>query len=105
MVENHRSILRADVGPLTIDRGRIVNLPEQLQELYVRDQPGIVFHLHHFGVAGLVRTDLTVSGMLEPAAHIARGRRDNAVELAEGGFHAPEPSPAESGYSFSRHRL
>jgi len=96
--------LRAEIGPLPIHGGRIVNLPKQLQELFVRHQRGIVLDLDHFGVTALVGADLAIGRMFEPAAHVAGGRGDNPVELAERGLDAPEASAAESGYPFSRHR-
>src|SRR5438445_13363110 len=104
MIKDHRAILRAEIRPLPIHGRRIVNVPKQLQELFVRHLRGIVLDLDHFGVAALVGADLAISRMLEPAAHVAGGRANNPIELAERSLDAPEASAADSGYPCSRHR-
>ncbi len=52
--EDHRAVLVADVGALAVDLGRVVHLPEGLEQGLVGDSGRVVLHLHHLGVTGAV---------------------------------------------------
>ena len=68
VIKNHRTILVADIGPLTIQGGRIVIRPEDIQELIVTNDRRIELHLHDFGMPGAVSTHLLVGRIFRCAA-------------------------------------
>src|SRR6202035_5340737 len=67
------TILGADVVALAHALGRVVTFPERLEQLVVRDLPGIEHHQHRFGMAGAARTTLLVSRVPGMAAGVADG--------------------------------
>src|SRR5882724_1643205 len=97
MEENRGAILRAEVWPLAIDLGGIVNLPEGVEQLVVADFGRVEGDLHNFGVAGFVGAHVFVSWIGSVAAGIAYGGVDHAGDFLEGSFDAPEASGPESG--------
>src|SRR3989339_78687 len=106
MIENHRAILAPHIRPLAIGRGRVVHLPEGVEELFVRDDAGDEFHLDRFGVPGLVRADLLVSGVFGVAAGVADRGIDHAGDGPECGFHAPETAGRKcSCFDLARFRI
>src|SRR5438105_15936682 len=88
MIKNHRAILRAYIGTLSIQRGRIVVRPENVEDLIVRYLGRIEFHLNNFGVAGLVAANIFVARILSVPACIPYGRRAYALKLAKSLFYA-----------------
>ena len=50
-----RAVLAADVVSLAHALGRVVALPEELQQLVVGDDLRIEHHLHRLGLSGIVR--------------------------------------------------
>ncbi len=52
VVKNNRTVLRAHIVALAIELCGIMNLPENVQDLFVRDDVRIKLHLHDFGVTG-----------------------------------------------------
>src|SRR5205814_3023698 len=94
MIKNHRAILRAYIGTLSIQRGRIVVRPENVEDLIVRYLGRIEFHLNDLGVAGLVAANIFVARILSVPACIPYGGRAHALKLAKSLFHAPKtPRP------------
>ena len=73
MIKNHRAVLRAYIGTLSIQRGRIVVRPENVEDLIVRYLGGIEFHLNNLGVAGLVTANIFVARILFIPARIPYG--------------------------------
>ena len=73
MIKNNGPILVAHIGPLAIQRGRIVIRPEDIEKLIVADDRRIELHLHHFGVPGVVTADIFVGRILGCAAGISNG--------------------------------
>src|SRR2546425_6824418 len=63
MEENRRAILRAEIGPLAVELRRVVDLPENLQKLFVTQLCRVKRHLHDFGVTGPVRAHVLVRGV------------------------------------------
>src|SRR5579871_946814 len=96
MKEDHRSILGTDIGTLAIESGGIVRVPKDSQQLVIGDLRRIEFHLHHFGVPGLVGTDILVGRVATRAAHITDRSGCNALGLAESGLNTPKASGPES---------
>src|SRR5437879_11062581 len=94
MIKNHRAVLRAYIGTLSIQRGRILVRPENCEDLIVRYLGGIEFHLNNVGVAGLVTANIFVAWILCVPASIPYGGRAHAFKLAKSLFHAPKtPRP------------
>ena len=96
--ENHRAVLRANVGTLAIPGGRIVIVPEHFEQVAVTDRRRVEGHLHYFGVAGPIGANVLVGWLRHGAAHVSNLRGRDARQLAEGGLHAPETSRAEGGF-------
>ena len=75
--------------------GRVVVLPEGLEQLLVRDLRRVVGDQHDLGVAGPAGADLLVGRVRGVAAGIADGRRHDAGELPEVLLVAPEAAETE----------
>src|ERR1700730_5546670 len=102
MVEDDRTILRADVRTLAVQRGGIVVRPENIEELLVAHERWIELDLHHFGMASLVRAHVFVSRILCCTAGVSDRRVRHAARGTKGCFHAPETTRAECRF-FCRH--
>ena len=102
--EDSRAILIAEIGSLTIELGRIVNLPKESQKLFVIDLLRVKGYLDRFGMAGRVTADLTVRRVLDPASDVTRNDLENARNPPERVFDAPEAAGREGG-SLRRHTL
>ncbi len=61
VIKDHRAILRAGVGALAIERCRIVNVEEDIEQFAEREDGGIEDDLHYLGVSGGAGADLLVS--------------------------------------------
>ena len=79
MIKNHRAILRAHIGTLSIQRRRIVVRPENVEDLIVSYFRRIEFHLNNLGVAGLVTADIFVARIFFIPARIPYGGRAHAT--------------------------
>src|SRR6266487_5602347 len=88
--EDHRSILRANVGTLAIERGRIVNLPEHIEQLIIRHLRRVVGHFNALSVSGSARADIRIGRVIVPAAGVADSRRCHALDLAKRRLNSPE---------------
>ena len=97
MGEYHGAVLGADVVALAIERGRVVNGEEGLQQGAIVDQFGIEAHLHYLGMPRGAAAYPAVIGILQCSAGIARNERLDADELIERGFEAPEAAAAQCG--------
>src|SRR5437016_4952627 len=94
MIKNHRAVLRPYIGTLSIQRGRIVVRPKNVEDLIVRYLGRIEFHLNNLGVAGLVTANIFVARILFVPACIPYGGRAHALKLAKSLFYAPKtPRP------------
>src|ERR1700746_751673 len=97
MAEDRRAVLAAEVEALAVAGGRIVDLPEHLEQLRVTDLGRVEPHLDRLGVAGAVPADPFVAGVRHMAAGIADSGLQHPVDLAEGGLDTPEASCGEGG--------
>src|SRR6185369_15459901 len=95
MVEDRRAVLAAEIQALAVAGGRIVDLPENLQQFRVADLGRVEPHLDRLGVAGAVPADLSVAGVGDVAAGVADGGLQYPVDLAEGRLDPPEASGGE----------
>ncbi len=88
--EHRRSVLAADVSPLTHALGRIVHFPKCLQQPLVTYYYWIADHADDLTMSTAPGADLLISRFRLFAATIACGRHQNARQLPERLLHAPE---------------
>src|SRR3989442_11052432 len=93
--EDRRAVLRADVGALAVQLGRVVVLPEHVEQLLVGDARRVVLHLHGPGVAGAPGEDDVAGRVRGGPARTAAGGRGDAVQMPEPFLHSPEATAAE----------
>jgi hypothetical protein len=98
MIKDHRSILLSNVGPLPIQRRRIVVRPENIKQLVVTDLRWIEFHFHHFGVACFVCANIFIRRIVLRSARVPDRGRNHALQFAESFFHSPETTCAKGGF-------
>src|SRR5262249_29474638 len=96
-VVDGRPVLGANVGPLAHALGRVVVLPEDLEELAVGDGGGVVDGEDDLGVPGAPGAHLLVGGVGGVAAGVADCGGVDARELPEQPLGAPEAAHAEHG--------
>src|SRR4030095_6803536 len=93
-----RAILRADIGALAVELGRVVHDGEEdLQNLAVGNLLRVVFDLDRFGVTGPAARHQIVVGGLLAAAGVAGDGVDYAGGVLEHALHAPEAAAGEHG--------
>src|SRR2546430_13786688 len=95
MIKNHRAVLRAYIGTLSIQRRRIVVRPENVEDLIVSYLRRIEFHLNNLGVAGLVTANIFVARILFVPACIPYGGPAHPLKLAKNLFPAPKTPPPQ----------
>src|ERR1700689_1477703 len=105
MKENSRTILRAYVWSLAVQRRRIVALPEDGEKLEVGNSARIKFHLDSFGLPGASAANILISRILHRAAGVTGGHGSDAFHLPECVLHTPETSCRECSLSHSFNSL
>src|SRR6202167_1668653 len=93
--EDGRPVLRAPVRSLPVQRGRVVQREERVQQLLKTHLRRIKVQLHHLRVPGLVRAHVLVAGPLQLAALVAHRPRRHALDGRKRRLHAPETSCSE----------
>src|SRR5699024_10009773 len=73
MHEDHGPVLTTDVRALAVTRGRIVIVPENVQQARITDLLRIELDLHGFGVAGRTTADLLVTRVFDMTADVTHG--------------------------------
>src|SRR4029453_8612846 len=92
-VEDGRPVARSDVVALPVQRGRVVDLEEELEQVPVGDLARVEDDLDRFGVAAVVpvgRVGHVTPGVADPG-------RDHAGELADEILHPPNTAAGEDG--------
>ncbi|MOA06358.1 hypothetical protein D3C78_1259890 [compost metagenome] len=104
---DRRTVLGAGVVALAHALGRVVGLPEHLEQGFEAGLPRIVDHPHHFGVPGHAGADFLVGRVGREAAGVARGRHPHPRLLPQAPLGAPEAAQAELHFleSFGERRL
>ena len=112
-----RTVLRAVIGALAIELGRIVHLKETLQQLLVGDLRRIKHHFHRFGVRAvalrtlrrrraILAADFLVVRLRARTLHVAALGADDARSLLKVVLDAPEATAGEiRGFAGDRRRL
>ena len=72
--------------------------PKEVDDFFVRNYLGIVFDLHHLGMAALPAADLFVGGIWFGAASVSRDYGKDAWLFLVDGFDAPEASASEGSF-------
>jgi hypothetical protein len=80
---------------LPVHGGRVMNGEEDGQDVGKADPGGVESHLHHFGMAGVARTDGFVGGVLHMSAGVAGLHRSHPAHIQENRFRAPEAAAAQ----------
>lgn len=83
------------VWSLIVHRRRIVQLPEDVQQIVVRNPRRIVGRFDHFYVSGRVGAYIIVCGAVRCAAHISNAGSRDAGELAKDLLNAPKATHTE----------
>src|SRR5438874_13763197 len=78
MIKNNGAILCANIGPLAIQRRRIMICPENVEQFAIGNFRRIKFHLHYLGMAGFIRANVFVSWIFLSAT----GVTDRRIGLA-----------------------
>src|SRR5690606_7109943 len=89
VAEDHRTVLGAHVVALAHALGRVVVLPEGLEQGLERHGGRLVDHQHHLGMAGLPGAHLAIGRVRSFAAGVTRGGGHHARERPELALHAP----------------
>ena len=79
MIEDHGTILGADVRALPIQSRRIVVGPKNVEELIVTDLRRVELQLNDLSVAGLIAANIFVARIVFLPARIADGGRCDAL--------------------------
>src|ERR1700761_1224007 len=103
-MEKHcRAVLSADVGTLPVQLRRIMVLPEDSEQVTVRDFCGVISDLYGFCVAGTVRANIVVSRILGMSAGVADPGIQHPRRGAKCLFYSPETTSCKR--SFFRHGI
>jgi hypothetical protein len=95
MIENHRTILRADIVALAIPGRWIVDGEEDLEDFAKVGDCGIESDLDDFDMARSSAADFFVRRIRILSSHVARFNGLHAFHLVIDRFEAPEASTAE----------
>src|SRR6266403_3056934 len=98
MIEDHRTILRADIRTLSIQSRRIMIRPENLQQLFVADFGRIKLYLHDLSVPRFVGADIFVGGVRLCSSGVSDCGRDYALQVAKRLLDSPEAAGPECGF-------
>jgi len=96
VIENHRTILRADVVSLTVPGGRVMGFPKDFKQIIVTHFRGIVGDLNRFRMTGHAGANLFIAGIIDMATRVARDRFFNSVQSLKNRLGAPKTAAAES---------
>src|ERR1700744_354561 len=93
--EDCRAVLAAEVEALAVAGGRVVDVPERLEQLGVADLRRVEPHLDRLGVAGAVPANLPVGRVRGVPAGVADRGPQDARYLAGRRLGGPETTGAE----------
>ena len=96
-VENSRAVLGAHICALAVERGRVVDGEEDVQNISKRDGGGVEGDSDHLGMPCGAAANLFIGGVRTFAAGIARDNVCDAPDLVIDRFEAPETSAGKHG--------
>src|SRR5205807_736501 len=96
--EDRGAVLVAHVWALAVQRGRVMHVPERVEQLLVRHLRGVVRDFHRLGVASAAHAHLLVGGVVDDASLVTRDGLDDSRHLVEKMLDAPEAPAGESRF-------
>ena len=97
MVEDRRAVLGSHIGPLAIDRCRVVGFPEKLKKFFVADFGRVERNFDRFSVARFIRADVLVGRVFHGTSGISGPGRQDARTGAVKLLHALEAPCGKRG--------
>jgi len=94
-IEDDGPILRARIVPLPIQRGRIMDGEEDLEQIGEADLRRIEGDADDLHVTGVAGADLPIGGIRSASTHVAGFDRGHALQAIEDRFQTPETSATE----------
>ena len=104
VVENRRTVLRADIVTLAVKRGRVVDGEKYGQQVFIRQHQGVKCHLDNFSVTGIPVADLGITRVLDMSAGITGLDQFHSIQFIKYGFQAPETASRQISYLSRRNR-
>lgn len=104
VMKDDRSVLCPHISALTIQRRRIVTLPEHVKQLLIRNYRGVKCDLGNLGVAGLCSAHLFVRWERFRPPSVSCNHIVKSGQSLKDSFNAPETSGTESRFVQLRHR-
>src|SRR4030042_5487078 len=98
VVEYDGPVLLPHVRPLSVQRCRVMQPPEQVQEVIVGDLGWVILHLDDLCMMGLARAHIPVCGVLHVPTRVSGGGAHDSLDMSESLLDMPETSRSESGY-------
>src|SRR5256885_11546275 len=98
MEEDHRAVLVPHVRTLAVQRGRVVHVPEGVEQLFVGHPAGVECDLDRLRVARASHADLLVRRMVDVPSRVTRDGVGDARNLIEEMLDSPEASAGERGF-------
>ena len=103
--EDRRAVLFAHVQTLAAQRRRVVNIPEQLEKLFIGYRLGVEFDFDRLGMSRPARTDFAISRRRGGAADETDAGMANAGKLAERRLHTPITARRECRFGHDQPRF
>ena len=95
MIKDRRAVLRARVVTLAVERGRVVDHEEHIQDFLEGDDLRVERYLHHLGVTGRPGAHLLVARVGHLSARITRFNRYHALQFVVHSLQAPETTTGQ----------
>gem|GEM_PF-3906699 len=96
--KNNRAILFPDICPLAIERCRVMEFPEKIENFSIRYDSEIENHFNCFGVSGGTLAYFFICRMRCGAAAVSGCDREHARNTLEQRFKAPEAPARKEGF-------
>src|ERR1051325_1029558 len=96
VVKDRRTVLRAHVRTLPVERGGIVIIPEYLQQVMVAENLRIIRDFNHFRVTSSIGADVLIGRIFGASTHVADLSGFHPGQTSKGSFHAPKTACAKT---------
>ncbi len=97
VVENGRAVLRAHIGTLPVERGRVVIAPEDIEQVVIADYMRVEGDLDNFCMACAIGADVFIGWIFCVPAHVADLGRLHSSQAAKRSLHAPKAAGTKTG--------
>ena len=97
VIEDGGPVLGADIIALAVEGGRVVEVPEPIENFLVGDFLWVENDLDDFGMAGGAEANFVIGWVFDGSAHEPGGDGDDAIELPVDCLDAPVTTGCESG--------